>query len=1100
MEAMAKGKVEEVYMPMSELWREGVIVSVLKDWTCKSAGLVSLWDDQEILLKYSHDVARASQGPLDQSSEREFRARERFLGLVASYLRAHTSYADSELYDHLHCALHSYYLRKRDLGPSLAAQSDQYDADNIDSSRKRRRTEGFFQYQSKSSSVQTDDNIESSTQDSAFGVSSPEKAALAPGSRYSRSHIQNFPRDWTLEYPAREREVPLSQRWGCDLALPSASRWTWPKTELPVEIFELIASFLPREDIQSMRLVSRHFEKNISLPMFRTVVVPFRSELQDLMLGSKGFGNTSKDESKRVAEKENVDILTQLLVTEPLPNGLLVQSVSLENLDRGMRVFQGWGPHIRRIAMAFELNEDVLVKIRTKRTQEVHSSFWGDYVWPCPEYNRFPSIESLEKAADKSKDISKAFSYLEGVCELALSLDSGLGWLQGPDISSRAKHFKTKPAIFGRQNCNPNSADELRMISWKRFSTQPKELLWLVCELVADVRLDQVALCRYMELLMDCKLFDVSSLSLIAYYMRTNPIGRIDWLTSDTLDGYVLNFMIRAGQLGNEESRKFCTIQHLLRKVQSLSSSYLMYQPTPRPAPSPLEITRMRQEGTRWAGNDQEAEDSELEDRLALPLTFEGVTYGTVGDAAALEYSYERNSSNKADRCLTVRPNALTISQKEYLLETGWAQSAFVHSYILALMDNSATFASVQTFTFSRLSSCFLPTIDRADLWDSLPNVHTVNLNISPDWRRIVKTPNGVIEYDFHPSVVAKQVCTLIYKQMYQRQAIKTLKIGYVGGGEHARGYFARNQHILPAPIMDNRVGKILIFPFIRSLTFTNCWFMPDILAQMIQSLKTCVELNLQSVSLVAQGGYPNANQANGVGNWEREISQLPPSSQTGLFKIGRGFGVPVSTEPQRDPQFFLLNPAHYDGIPHGTGYFAQMEALTRPFARPHVEPNPPDDLWTNLDWLKFNPPPGTWAYVLEQVSPGASIALVRHIRDDGPESRPRAASPLHRITFDSCGYVKLPFQVFTPAYLFTDYRRNPMTDYGSEIAQHTCMLTSKDPFLGEIIPKIHPKEEMLLRYVFGMELGWRGAKQFEPREDQRTFGGTGRFTGVLEK
>ena len=177
------------------------------------------------------------------------------------------------------------------------------------------------------------------------------------GSRVARHGVNHANSNLTSKHLRRTfpSPSPLSKR--PLVALPSVSRWTWPKTELPVEIFELIASFLPREDIQSMRLVSRHFEKNISLPMFRTVVVPFRSELQDLMLGSKGFGNNSKDESKRVAEKENVGILNQHIVTEPLSKGLLVQSVSPENMDRGMRVFQGWGPHIRRIAMAFELNE-----------------------------------------------------------------------------------------------------------------------------------------------------------------------------------------------------------------------------------------------------------------------------------------------------------------------------------------------------------------------------------------------------------------------------------------------------------------------------------------------------------------------------------------------------------------------------------------------------------------------------------------------------------------------------------------------------------------------------------------------------------------------
>ena len=728
-------------------------------------------------------------------------------------------------------------------------------------------------------------------------------------------------------------------------------------------------------------------------------------------------------------------------------------------------------------------------------------------MWPCTEYNRFPSVESLEQAADKSKYISEAFSYLISVRELALSLDSGLGWLHGADISRRARHFKTKPTVFGNQNQIPASVDELRMISWKRYLSGPKELLLLISDLLADVKLDQVALCRYMELLMDCKILDVSSLSLIVHFMKANPTGRLYWLTPDTLDDYVQNFMLRAGQSGNnEQSKSFFTIQHLLSSVEYLSSFYLDHQPlAPRPLPILRELMRVRQPVGIWQTENQDDQEPEepalqMEDHSDLPLIFEGVTYGTVGDATTLENSYKNDSGYKADRYLSIKPNSLTPSQLEYLLEMGWAQSAFLHSWMLAVIDNTATFSNVHTCTLARLSSGFLPVINRADLWDALPDLQTLTINVSPDWRLLEKRPSAVLDYMIFPSEAARKYYDLL-KRVLRKQTIKNLSIGYIGGGEHAEGFFARNQHILPAPIMGNDSSRTLSFTFIRSLTFSNCWFMPDVLIDLVKNLKSCVELKFLSVSLVAQGGYPDALQANGIGNWEATDAQLAQSYQATTKQDGEGYGLPagIGVPQLHHPGFWFLQPAQYNGIPQDLDSNAQLQILTQPFRVPHTEPTPPDDLWTNPEWLRVGIPRGTWAYVLERVSPGPSIAQTRHIRDAGPEPRARNPSLPRRMFFESCGYVKLPFQVFSPPYLFIKYRHYPdSTGYFSETAQH--MLSTRDDFLGEVIPKIHPKEEKLLRYVFGMEFGWRSAKQFEPREDQRTFGGTGRFTGVLDR
>ena len=45
--------------------------------------------------------------------------------------------------------------------------------------------------------------------------------------------------------------------------------------------------------------------------------------------------------------------------------------------------------------------------------------------------------------------MTMAFSHLTNLNEFALEVDSGLGWLQGPDSSDRVHILKEKAKIFG---------------------------------------------------------------------------------------------------------------------------------------------------------------------------------------------------------------------------------------------------------------------------------------------------------------------------------------------------------------------------------------------------------------------------------------------------------------------------------------------------------------------------------------------------------------------------------------------------------------------------------------------------------------------------
>jgi hypothetical protein len=60
----------------------------------------------------------------------------------------------------------------------------------------------------------------------------------------------------------------------------------WPAKFVPLEIFERIIGFLPRDTIETLRYVSREFETKVSNVLFSNVVVPFTPRIYG-MLGAE---------------------------------------------------------------------------------------------------------------------------------------------------------------------------------------------------------------------------------------------------------------------------------------------------------------------------------------------------------------------------------------------------------------------------------------------------------------------------------------------------------------------------------------------------------------------------------------------------------------------------------------------------------------------------------------------------------------------------------------------------------------------------------------------------------------------------------------------
>lgn len=133
---------------------------------------------------------------------------------------------------------------------------------------------------------------------------------------------------------------------------PSQAQWV--SGEMPVELFEAIARYLSRDDIKSMRLVNREFERGVSRSLFDTVVVPFNTELYDMIEHEKSAKRDLKGKGR--ANESNTDYVDLKLGNLRWQNALDDQEDKVYK-GHGLRVFEGFGSHIRRFGMSFEVKE-----------------------------------------------------------------------------------------------------------------------------------------------------------------------------------------------------------------------------------------------------------------------------------------------------------------------------------------------------------------------------------------------------------------------------------------------------------------------------------------------------------------------------------------------------------------------------------------------------------------------------------------------------------------------------------------------------------------------------------------------------------------------
>ncbi|KAL8773343.1 MAG: hypothetical protein Q9209_001737 [Squamulea sp. 1 TL-2023] len=711
---------------------------------------------------------------------------------------------------------------------------------------------------------------------------------------------------------------------------------------LPVEIFELIGSLLPRDSIQSMRLVNRDFERKISCFAFKSVVVPFKPKIYETastQMSPKAMGK----QKALVSEPENSVMIRQThrITYNPREN----------HVKDGMRVFEEWGPEIKKFALTFEVAEEDLTKLRPKRRFEVTNTFWGSYRWPHTHYNRYEQAAKLEQKADETSAMTNAFSKLTGVRELGLSVLSGLGWLAGRDMSDRVKLFRKKPVVFGPQHIFPDRELRQNIQKWEAITK---------LETSASKRIRNKAGRGFFKAVKE-----VSSVNnLPRVYFRNVSDDNIDIFPPMMFDNE------------NLEAK---------------------------------EISRA----------DFTSEDGAMEG-----------------------YNVPSTPSESSG----VIPNALTSEQEDWLMEMEWAQGAFLSSWCIALLDNPDVFHSLRTLNIANLSSKHLLSLQRDDVWHALPSLQDLTVLVSPDWRRVSKDNQGNVSTEpVRPSSAQLLFWNFLSALFEENKSITSLKIGYIDGGEHASGMYARNQNIIPAPIdqypylpSGQTTQETLYLPYIENLILKNCWLTPATLANFFitESAPRLNTIIFDSVSLTA-----NTN-LNSLDNDSNNNDLLPATDRS-------------------------------------------------------------------LKWLTAKPLPGSWPDIINTITPGPNIAHARYAHGllSSPPASPTftAVKKLQSLQFNSCGYARLPnLHEFDQSSL-PELPSGPPQCLRRRWAElQRGMLDGKeDGLLGTVVPCMREEEEGTLRGVWGLELGWTGRwkrNAWQCREDGQAEGGSGRFYGIIRR
>ncbi|EXJ66653.1 uncharacterized protein A1O5_10324 [Cladophialophora psammophila CBS 110553] len=768
-----------------------------------------------------------------------------------------------------------------------------------------------------------------------------------------------------------------------------------------VDLWTEICRFLSTQDVKNLRLVSKNLAEIVAPIQLRNVVVNFNRNFFDMTGG-------------------DWDSKSGWLP----PNSM----------------FKKYGADINQFGVSFEYDLQGLLHAKSKTIEKEQVAWFGKFTWPTEQYPRFPELQAIEDLVDDNRPLLReALGYITRASELGLCVDSGHGWLEGPDISDMALFNRrtTKGSkIFGKTFKNENVWTTFARNEYFRWAQQ-NTINETIKTLMAKQPPSGPAL-KEVRFLDGLKIRDIESFRHQDKQFDYDPECHV---------GVGPVFGVEAGLDQNGAPPN---------AINALD-----------PAIHRQLLAHSRNGGRRLP---------------QWPIIFSG--YNLAAEHGGHSSVIQNKTAHPAVSPLL--PGLLTEAQAQWLMETAWAQRVFLSAYTTAIITHKQNFKSIHTLRISKLSSGLLPSLEQWEFWKTLSGLKTLEIFISPDWREehVMGDREFVKNMLICPSDAAKTFTTFLRRYITKLESLHSLTLGYTGGGEHAVGMFARNKHVLPAPIvefpgdwlfdMTDVPGSPLVtkFDHVRELRFVNCWFTPWMLQDFMKSSRdtSLHSLTLDSVSMTT---YHDADITRPITNLLSNIRCLH----------------------------------------------------------------------SREEWIRENLPSGAaWARVLDAITPGKT--LLGHKYDAGLIDRELQPMPkstfrghVQQIILNSCGYVKI--SILGPS---SDFNQNsaaihfePVTETALDVrkerfakasslesgqgaaavdtqnvATHTSekvdatnimMSDAHYPWLGTLTQCIHPIEKRVLEEAWGMRFGWpNNIERWAAVEDGEFEGGTGRFTGVIKK
>lgn len=837
-----------------------------------------------------------------------------------------------------------------------------------------------------------------------------------------------------------------------DMNEPSGRR-SLPRVPFQVGVLD----YLSARDVRNLRLVCKDLAATIGPELFRSVVVP----LNDRTFGWNGVRST-------------------------------------EEIDLCDSMFTRYGSEISRFAISYRVDVEGLALAQDKQLWSTVERPWGAYMWPVRSYPLYSELRKIDDLInDERRPLTSALSNLKNCTELAIELDTGHGWLEGPDASDLQILKANKCRVFGRR-FQGNDVNQSRDIESAFTAAQTRSNTERVG--AGDGVLGYNS-------------FRQSATQTSGGDIHTGELGPIDRDQTQV------------------QSRQ-ATLPQIVSLTNGLRDNMV---PT---------IPIVTEDGNAPMPDDPTV--SRVSPTLARPLVFNGYDI-------ARPHTFQHGGLGMKSKPY-LSPGILREGQAQWLMETMWISQAILTTFMDSVQINSAsTFTNVNSLHLPNISSGLLPSLCQDKFWNALTGLRRVVCLVKPDWRQqhVLGDQSHDTNMSIEPCVATFNLATLLRDHISRMEKLSTLVAGYSAGGEHQTGYFGRNQHVLPAPIITENISQwlmapkqqpstdgLFVFPHIRALTFQNCYFTPSMLTTFMEKSQdtSLHSLTLDSVSLTTgtNSTQPNPLETNQhhlkcqhaeVGwlnesvpayySWVKVLDAVTPG-RTILDRKYAANMIDTLEHPQPTRGFrgniqrLNLKSCGYVAIAWlRAEVLNQNDLVMQPSSVYHCQ---------NAGGLAYRAKSFETTLSASRFGPGEASKFITSSSDEESDYRPENLAALPRDNW--------PFPVRTDSRNNGRITRTHTSSNGPydgsltlrPLLRHVMMCPhARQPecyvdgmarpkgmlpqYLGYLTQCIHPIEKRVLEQMWGMKFGWGDSMdRWDAVEDGWLEGGTGRFSGTISR